>query len=107
LRANLAGALSGQKRLLLAFFSSPQTQLRFQTEMRARQTEAAPVELTNRLPFKRVQFGVIDIVGLIHERYGRCRISSSVRRLMSMGPAPPQVVAPWEISSERAFSDYS
>jgi hypothetical protein len=25
-------------------------------------------------------FGAIDIVGLIHERYGRCRISSSARK---------------------------
>ena len=58
--------------------------------MRARQSEAAPVELTNRLPFKRVQFGVINIVWLILERYGRCRISSSVRRLMSKGSAPPK-----------------
>jgi hypothetical protein len=31
-----------------------------------------------------------DIAGLIHERYGRCRISSSVRRLMLKDPAPPQ-----------------
>src|SRR5260370_33745966 len=36
---------------------------------------------------------VKDIAGLIRERYGRCRISSSVRRLMSKGPAPPQVEA--------------
>ena len=33
--------------------------------------------------------GVIDIAGL-YERYGRCRISSSARRLMSKRPAPPQ-----------------
>jgi hypothetical protein len=38
--------------------------------------------------------GVKDIAGLILERYGRCRISSSVRRLMSKGPALLQVVAP-------------
>src|SRR5258706_11148368 len=35
----------------------------------------------------------LDIVGFMRERYGRCRISSSVRRLMSKGPAPPQVEA--------------
>src|SRR6266478_6343383 len=43
---------------------------------------------------------VKDIAGLIRERYGGCRISSSVRRLMSKGPAPLQIVAPWEISAE-------
>ncbi len=43
---------------------------------------------------------VEDIAGLIRERYGGCRISSSVRRLMSKGLAPPQVEARGEISAE-------
>jgi hypothetical protein len=46
------------------------------------------------------QFGAIDIAGLIHERYGRRRISSSVRRLISKTPAPPQVATRCEISAE-------
>jgi hypothetical protein len=84
--------------------SRPQTQLRFQTEMRAHQSEATPVELTNRLPFKRVQFGGIDIVELMRERYGRCRISSSVRRLIET----PCAIAGWSHggrSAPNAFSE--
>jgi hypothetical protein len=39
-----------------------------------------------------------DIAGSIHERYGRCRISSSVRGLTSKGPAPQMLAR--EISAE-------
>src|SRR6202000_1527535 len=40
--------------------------------------------------------GVIDIAGLIHERYGRCRISSSARRLMSNALRRRRLVALWK-----------
>jgi hypothetical protein len=43
---------------------------------------------------------VKDIAGFIRERYGRRRISSAVRRLMSKGPAPPLVATRCQIGAE-------
>jgi hypothetical protein len=92
---------------LVGIFSGPQTQLRFQTEIRARAIRR-PVDgrSCSQLPnsesaaVQARSVGAIDIAEFIRERYGRCRISSPAMRIMPKGPSPPLVVAPWEISAE-------